>query len=70
MGQTGVARLHRAAAVLAFDREIVRYDVLANWWAEVVKGTPVRLYAGVALYKVGTPAASEPAGPSMAASPS
>ncbi len=35
-----------------FDREIVRYDVLANWWAEVVKGTPVRLYAGVALYKV------------------
>lgn len=44
-----------------FDREIVRYDVLANWWAEVVKGTPVRLYAGVALYKVGTPAASEPA---------
>ncbi|WP_213978641.1 glycoside hydrolase family 10 protein, partial [Serratia marcescens] len=44
-----------------FDREIVRYDVLANWWAEVVKGTSVRLYAGVALYKVGTPAASEPA---------
>lgn len=44
-----------------FEREIVRYDVLANWWAEVVKGTPVRLYAGVALYKVGTPSASEPA---------
>ena len=46
---------------IGLDREIVRYDVLANWWAEVVKGTPVRLYAGVALYKVGTPAASEPA---------
>nr|WP_148875834.1 glycoside hydrolase family 10 protein [Serratia marcescens] len=44
-----------------FDRDIVRYDVLANWWAEVVKGTPVRLYAGVALYKVGTPSSSEPA---------
>ena len=35
--------------------------MLANWWAEVVKDTPVRLYAGVALYKVGTPSASEPA---------
>lgn len=35
--------------------------MLANWWAEVVKGTSVRLYAGVALYKVGTPAAGEPA---------
>lgn len=44
-----------------FDREIVRYDVLANWWSDVVKNTPVRLYLGVALYKVGTPSAKEPA---------
>lgn len=44
-----------------FDREIVRYDVLARWWADVVRGTPVRLYPGVALYKVGVPSATEPA---------
>lgn len=44
-----------------FDREIVRYDVLARWWADVVRGTPVRLYPGVALYKVGMPSAIEPA---------
>jgi len=44
-----------------FDREIVRYDVLAKWWADVVRGTPVRLWPGVALYKVGVPSAREPA---------
>lgn len=44
-----------------FDREIVRYDVLAKWWADVVRGTPVRLWPGVALYKVGEPSAREPA---------
>lgn len=44
-----------------FERKIVKYDVLARWWSEVVQGTPVRLYAGVALYKVGVPSATEPA---------
>ena len=44
-----------------FDREIVRYDVLAKWWADVVRGTQVRLWPGVARYKVGEPSAREPA---------
>ena len=35
-------------------------DVLANWWAEVVKPTHTRLYIGVALYKVGEPSKNEP----------
>ncbi|MEM6159027.1 glycoside hydrolase family 10 protein [Erwinia sp. P6884] len=44
-----------------FDREIVRYDVLIRWWSDVVKETPVRLYPGIALYKVGVSSATEPA---------
>ncbi|AFJ47036.1 glycoside hydrolase family 10 protein [Shimwellia blattae] len=43
-----------------FGREVARYDVLARWWADVVKPTRTRLYIGVALYKVGNPSASEP----------
>lgn len=43
------------------DRDIVRYDVLATWWADVVHGTSVRLWPGVALYKVGLPSTTEPA---------
>jgi uncharacterized lipoprotein YddW (UPF0748 family) len=38
-----------------FSRQAARYDVLANWWAEVVKPTKTRLYIGLALYKVGEP---------------
>ncbi|WP_031515228.1 glycoside hydrolase family 10 protein [Streptomyces sp. NRRL F-5123] len=29
------------------------YAVLVPWWSDVVRGTPVRLYVGEALYKVG-----------------
>ncbi|OWG08892.1 hypothetical protein B4U25_15280, partial [Klebsiella pneumoniae] len=43
-----------------FARDAARYDVLANWWAEVVKPTHTRLYIGVALYKVGEPSKNEP----------
>lgn len=43
-----------------FARQAARYDVLANWWANVVKPTKTRLYIGVALYKVGEPAKNEP----------
>lgn len=43
-----------------FERKNVRYDVLARWWADVVRNTPTRLYIGLALYKVGTPSATEP----------
>ncbi len=43
-----------------FARKAARYDVLAQWWAEVVKPTHTRLYIGVALYKVGEPSKSEP----------
>ncbi|MFI0896485.1 glycoside hydrolase family 10 protein [Streptomyces sp. NPDC020983] len=35
------------------------YAVLVPWWSEVVRGTPVRLYVGEALYKVGV--AGQPA---------
>jgi len=31
-----------------------RYEVLAPWWADAVKGTDVHLYIGQALYQVGT----------------
>lgn len=41
-------------------RKIVRYDVLAHWWADVVKNTDTKLYIGVALYKIGMPSAAEP----------
>ena len=43
-----------------FARDAARYDVLAKWWAEVVKPTHTRLYIGVALYKVGEPSRNEP----------
>lgn len=43
-----------------FSRDAARYDVLAKWWAEVVKPTKTRLYIGVALYKVGEPLRNEP----------
>lgn len=43
-----------------FARQAARYDVLAKWWANVVKPTHTRLYIGVALYKVGEPSKNEP----------
>lgn len=43
-----------------FSRSAARYDVLANWWANVVKPTHTRLYIGIALYKVGEPSKNEP----------
>lgn len=43
-----------------FARDAARYDVLAKWWANVVKPTHTRLYIGIALYKVGEPSRSEP----------
>lgn len=43
-----------------FSRDAARYDVLAKWWADVVKPTKTRLYIGVALYKVGEPSRKEP----------
>lgn len=43
-----------------FARDAARYDVLAKWWAQVVKPTRTRLYIGVALYKVGEPSKMEP----------
>ncbi|MCG7389740.1 glycoside hydrolase family 10 protein [Pantoea sp. ACRSB] len=43
-----------------FARQAARYDVLAHWWADVVKPTHTRLYIGVALYKVGEPSRTEP----------
>lgn len=43
-----------------FARDAARYDVLARWWADVVKPTNTRLYIGVALYKVGEYSSKEP----------
>lgn len=43
-----------------FSRSAARYNVLATWWADVVKPTKTRLYIGVALYKVGEPSKNEP----------
>lgn len=43
-----------------FSRQAARYDVLAKWWADVVKPTRTRLYIGIALYKVGEPSKNEP----------
>ncbi|AOR58623.1 glycoside hydrolase family 10 protein [Pectobacterium parmentieri] len=43
-----------------FARDAARYDVLAKWWADVVRPTSTRLYIGVALYKVGEPSKNEP----------
>ncbi|MNN00047.1 hypothetical protein D3C81_1126300 [compost metagenome] len=39
----------------SMTRTIVRYDILADWWANEVKGTNVKLYIGHAPYKIGTP---------------
>ncbi|MRS15863.1 family 10 glycosylhydrolase [Enterobacteriaceae bacterium RIT691] len=43
-----------------FARDAARYDVLARWWADVVRPTNTRLYIGIALYKVGVPSKNEP----------
>lgn len=43
-----------------FAREVVKYDVIAKWWADVVRSTNTKLYIGVALYKVGVPSQVEP----------
>lgn len=43
-----------------FSRDAARYDVLAKWWADVVKPTHTRLYIGVAFYKVGEFSKTEP----------
>ncbi|WP_425267191.1 glycoside hydrolase family 10 protein [Buttiauxella warmboldiae] len=43
-----------------FARDAARYDVLAKWWADVVRPTHTRLYIGVALYKVGEFSKKEP----------
>ncbi|MCX4910160.1 glycoside hydrolase family 10 protein [Streptomyces sp. NBC_00878] len=39
------------------DQQVpANYSVLVPWWAEVAKGTGVKLYIGEALYKAGDPA--------------
>lgn len=38
----------------SLSRNEVRYDILADWWANEVKGTNVKLYIGHAPYKLGT----------------
>ncbi|MFP3029206.1 MAG: family 10 glycosylhydrolase, partial [Arsenophonus sp.] len=43
-----------------FAREIVKYDVIAKWWANVVRSTNTKLYIGIALYKIGVPSQAEP----------
>ncbi|WP_420837736.1 glycoside hydrolase family 10 protein [Arsenophonus endosymbiont of Bemisia tabaci] len=43
-----------------FARKIVKYDVIAKWWADVVRSTNTKLYIGVALYKIGVPSQTEP----------
>lgn len=45
---------------LLFSRSAARYDVLAKWWADVVKPTRTHLYIGIAFYKVGEPSKIEP----------
>ena len=36
------------------------YEILANWWADVVSGTGVKLYMGMADYKAGESSTSSP----------
>ncbi len=61
MGGTRVAGLHCSPNLLVpFSRSAARYDVLAKWWADVVKPTRTRLYIGIAFYKVGEPSKIEP----------
>ncbi|EGI00066.1 hypothetical protein PLA106_28646, partial [Pseudomonas amygdali pv. lachrymans str. M302278] len=43
-----------------FAREVARYDVITQWWADTVRGTGTALYVGMALYKVGAASAAEP----------
>ncbi len=43
-----------------FAREVARYDVITQWWADTVSGTGTALYIGMALYKVGTASETEP----------
>ncbi|RUT47782.1 hypothetical protein EJP82_05215 [Paenibacillus anaericanus] len=38
----------------SLSRNEVRYDILADWWANEVKGTNVKLFIGHAPYKLGT----------------
>ncbi|MEO3947377.1 family 10 glycosylhydrolase [Gorillibacterium sp. CAU 1737] len=38
----------------SMSRTIVRYDLIADWWANEVRGTKVKLYIGHAPYKLGT----------------
>lgn len=39
----------------SMSRQEVRYDILADWWANEVRGTKVKLYIGHAPYKLATP---------------
>lgn len=39
----------------SMSRQEVRYDILATWWANEVRGTQVKLYIGHAPYKLATP---------------
>lgn len=41
-------------------RQAVRYDTIARWWADTLRGRRVQLYIGMALYKVGTANPLEP----------
>lgn len=43
-----------------FARSVARYDVILRWWADTARGTGVDVYAGMALYKVGTDLPAEP----------
>ncbi|MFA0940971.1 family 10 glycosylhydrolase, partial [Pseudomonas tremae] len=44
----------------SFAREVARYDVITQWWADTVRGTGTALYVCMALYKVGAASAAEP----------
>ncbi len=44
----------------SFSREIVKYDVIAKWWTNIVKTNNTKLYIGIALYKAGTESDIEP----------
>lgn len=35
-----------------FDTAAARFDVLLNWWCDVVEGTGVKLYVGTGVYRV------------------
>ncbi|GIO38983.1 hypothetical protein J41TS12_38440 [Paenibacillus antibioticophila] len=39
----------------SMSRQEARYDILADWWANEVRGTRVKLYIGHAPYKLATP---------------